>query len=169
MYKRVWRPFIAPMSVLAETQPAACICKVHMGTFSSVGRARTARNIPFYFPLASFCLGGGEGKNERKEGRKEECARNPAKRDIRRYLCRKIPIFVTSLIRRDANLTMLRAKEGRKGGSVFSSGQPKGSFCGLSAENFGRNSAERLSDKKCSFCLSAERSCFCRKMFFRQK
>ena len=40
--------------------------------------------------------------------------------------------------------------------SSTSSGQPKWSFCGLC-------------DKKCSFCVSAERSCFCRKNLFLQK
>ena len=49
------------------------------------------------------------------------------------------------------------------------SGQPKGSSCTLSAEIFGRNSAERLSDKKCSFCLSAETLSFGRKNLFLQK
>ena len=37
-----------------------------------------------------------------------------------------------------------------------SSGQPKVSFCGLS-------------DKKYSFCLSAEKSCFCKKSLSLQK
>ena len=39
----------------------------------------------------------------------------------------------------------------------------------LSAKMFDRNSAERLSDKKCSFCMSAETLSFGRQYLFLQK
>ena len=49
------------------------------------------------------------------------------------------------------------------------SGRPKWPKCRISAESFGRNSAETVSVFKSPFCLSAERPYFGRKVFFWQK
>ena len=49
--------------------------------------------------------------------------------------------------------------------SLFSSGQPKGSFGALLADNFGKNLAERLSVFERPFCLLAEMASFGKNTF----
>ena len=61
-----------------------------------------------------------------------------------------------------------RLKKSESNG-VTLSGRPIEHFGGLSAENFGRNSAETLSVLIWPFGVSAETASFGRKAFFRQK
>ena len=110
------------MFVFGGTQHLFANANAPTSTFLGVGGALTAKSIPFYFPLASFCLEG----EERKKGRKEEvCARNPAKRDIRRpslFMPENSDIchFPDPPRRQLDNAASEGRKEGRKGGSVFS-------------------------------------------------